>query len=187
MFEKYLTEAKKEYKFSIGVAGELPEGFADSMETALQRFNVVSMSPGKKTPIQEKPLDFPQLPNSEVTYYEATLTYPTTPQVLSEYIPQCTDIERASIIVRTENDPALEYQSQKEEDPYQPKLDTEDMGQAVPNAQETVGGERVMSLLKELETARKETENSPIADVKPAPESKDISDNIGTKSPIGSK
>ena len=52
MFEKYLTEAKKEYKFSIGVAGELPEGFADSMETALQRFNVVPMSPGKKTPIQ---------------------------------------------------------------------------------------------------------------------------------------
>ena len=157
------------------------------METALQRFNVVSMSPGKKTPIQEKPLDFPQLSNSEVTYYEATLTYPTTPQVLSEYIPQCTDIERAHIIVRTENDPAIEYQSQKEENPYQPKLDTEDMGQAVPNAQETVGGERVMSLLKELETARKETENSPIADVKPAPESKDISDTIGTKSPIGSK
>ena len=39
----------------------------------------------------------------------------------------------------------------------------------------------------EFEKARKETENSPIADVKPAPESKDISDTIGTKSPIGSK
>ena len=82
---------------------------------------------------------------------------------------------------------SIDDQSQKEENPYQPKLDTEDMGQAVPNAQETVGGERVMGLLKELETARKETENSPIADVKPAPESKDIGDNIGTKSPIGSK
>ena len=43
MFEKYLTEAKKEYKFSIGVAGELPEGFADKMETALQKFSVVSI------------------------------------------------------------------------------------------------------------------------------------------------
>ena len=29
MFEKYLNEAKKIYEFSIGVAGELPEGFAD--------------------------------------------------------------------------------------------------------------------------------------------------------------
>ncbi len=187
MFEKYLTEAKKEYKFSIGVAGELPEGFADSMESALQRFSVVSMSPGKKTPIQEKPLDFPQLSNSEVTYYEVAVNYPTTPQVLSEYIPHCTNIERAHIVVRTENDPAIEYQSQKEENPYTPKLDTTDMGQADPKAQETVGGERVMGLLKELETARKETENSPIADVKTAPESKDIGDNIGTKSPIGSK
>ena len=27
MFNKYLTEAKKVYEFSIGVAGELPEGF----------------------------------------------------------------------------------------------------------------------------------------------------------------
>ena len=59
MFEKYLTEAKKEYKFSIGVAGELPEGFADKMETALQKFSVVSMGAGKKTPIQERLLDFP--------------------------------------------------------------------------------------------------------------------------------
>ena len=39
---------------------------------------------------------------------------------------------------------------------------------------------------KELETTRKEKTNDPIADVKPG-ETKDISDNIGTTSPIGSK
>ena len=47
--------------------GDLPEGFADTMETALQKFAVVSMGAGKKTPIQERPLDFPQLQNTEVT------------------------------------------------------------------------------------------------------------------------
>ena len=186
MFEKYLTEAKKEYKFSIGVAGELPEGFPDKMETALQKFSVVSMGAGKKTPIQERPLDFPQLNNCEVTYYEVTMSYPTTPQVLEEYIPQCCDVDRAMVVVRTENDPGLEYQDAKDENPYETKLEKEDMGQAEPDSQKQVGGERIMELLKELESARKEKENDPIADVKPA-KTDDISDSIGTTSAIGSK
>ena len=60
-FAEYLTESKKTYEFKVGVAGELPEGFADHMETALQKYGVMKMSAGKSTPIQERPLDFPQL------------------------------------------------------------------------------------------------------------------------------
>ena len=48
MFEKFLNEAKKVYEFKIGVAGELPEGFADELESCLQRYSVASMSAGKK-------------------------------------------------------------------------------------------------------------------------------------------
>ena len=54
MFKDYLTEAKKEYKFSIGVAGPMPEGFEDTMEEALRKYSVNSISPGKRTPIQER-------------------------------------------------------------------------------------------------------------------------------------
>ncbi len=184
MFEKYLTEAKKIYEFSIGVAGELPEGFEDSLETCLKRYSVASMGAGKKTPIQERPLDFPQLSNCEVTYYEVGLNYPTTPQVLHEYISQCCECDRGLILVRSKNDPGMEYQEKKDEGPYETKLTQEDMGGE--SAQDDVGGARVMGLLKELETARKEKENDPIADVKPG-DTKDISDNVGTTSPIGSK
>ena len=52
-FVEYLTEAKKTYKFKFGVAGELPEGFIDSCESCLQKFGLINMTPGKKTPIQE--------------------------------------------------------------------------------------------------------------------------------------
>ena len=186
MFEKYLNEAKKIYEFKIGVAGDLREGFADDLEQCLQKFSVASMSAGKKTPIQERPLDFPKKTNCEVTYWETGLNYPTTPQVLEEYIAQCCMCERSDIIVRTKEDIAHEYQDTKEENPYQSKLETEDMGQQDPDAQKQMGNERVMELLKELETSRKEKTNDPIADVKPG-ETKDISDNIGTTSPIGSK
>ncbi len=186
MFEKYLTEAKKVYEFSIGVAGELPEGFEDSLESALDRYSVASMSTGKKTPIQERPLDFPQLSNCEVTYYEAELNYPTTPQVLEEYLSMCCGVERASVIVRTKQDPRIDYQTQEDETNYQSKLDTLEMEQADPDAQNTVGTNRVMDLLKELEEARKERENDPIADVTPG-KTTDIKDSGVSISPVGSK
>lgn len=183
MFEKYLNEAKKIYEFNIGLAGELPEGIEDTLETAMKRFNVATMGSGKKTPIQERPLDFPQLSNCEVTYYDVSVTYPTTPQVLEEYISQCCGVDRSNIIVRNSNDPRMEYQEAKGDEPYETLLDKEDMGGE--SAQKNAGSERVMELLKELENARKENEYSPIADVKAA-DTKDITDTEGTKSPVGS-
>ena len=184
MFEKYLAEAKKIYEFNIGIEGELPENCADDLETCLKRYSVASMSAGKKTPIQERPLDFPQLSNCEVTYYEAGLNYPTTPQVLSEYIAQCCNIDRSNIIVRNVNEPQEMYQSLKDDGPYEVKLETEDMGGD--SAKDNVGSNRVMSLLKELETARSERESDPLQDVKPG-EGADITDKENTVSPVGSK
>src|SRR6056300_875013 len=99
-FVEYLTESKKTYDFKIGIAGELPEGCVDKLETSLQKFGVANMSSGKKTPIQERPLDFPQLSNMEVTYYEVSLNYPTTRQVLEQYIPYCCDLPVSHLIVR---------------------------------------------------------------------------------------
>ena len=119
-----------------------------------------------------------------LAYYEAGLNYPTTPQVLSEYIAQCCDIDRANIIVRNVNEPQEIYQNIKDDGAYEIKLETEDMGGD--SAQDDVGGNRVMSLLKELETARSERENDPLQDVKPG-EGADITDKENTVSPVGSK
>ena len=180
-FTQVLTESKKTYEFKIGVAGPLPEGFADRMETALQKYNVIKMSAGKKTPIQERPLDFPQLQNMEVTYFEASVEYPTTSQVLQEYVGQCCSIAQSYIIVRNINDPREEYQEINDSAPYEAMLTKEDMGGE--SAQDAVAGNRVMSLLKELETARKERDGAAGA---PKGESKDIDKSKNTKSTMGS-
>jgi hypothetical protein len=186
MFEKYLAEAKKVYEFKIGVAGDMSEDFTDMLEGCLQRYSIASMSPGKKTPIQERPLDFPKLQNTEVTHYEVALNYPTTPQVLGEYIAQCCNCSPANIIVRSVNDPIEAYQEPKDDAPYEARLTKEEMEQADPKAQDHVGANRVMGLLQELEVARKSNEYSPIADVK-AGNTTDITDTEGTMSPVGSK
>ena len=182
-FAQILTESKKTYEFKVGIAGELPEGFQDHMETALQKFKLVSSSAGKKTPIQERPLDFPQLQNMEVTYFEVETEYPTTVQTLQEYLGQCCNISQSHIIVRNPNEPQELYQEMKDDAPYEAMLTKEDMGGET--AQDNVAGARVMSLLKELETARKENEHSG-AEGAPVGESKDIDDSENTKSTIGS-
>lgn len=185
-FTQILNEAKKPYPFKIGIAGELPEGFADHLETALKKFGVSSLTSGKTTPIQERPLDFPQLQNMEVTYFDAEIDYPTTPQVLRSYLGTFCSVTEACIMVRRSDEPLERYQEgmpAEDAEAYETLLTKEDMGGT--SAQPDVGGNRVMELLKELEQARKEREHDPAA-AAPVGTSEDISDTQNTKSPIGS-
>ena len=182
-FTEFLTESQKTYKFKVRVAGELPESFEDNMETNLNKYEVINMSAGKTTPIMEKPADFPQLQNMEVTTFEVELKYPTTSHVLEQYLVSCCSVPHSHIVVRGEFDPVEEQQAEKDDSPYEANLTTEDMGGE--SAQEAVGGNRVMDLLKELETARKEREIDPMY-AAPKGESADIKDTENSKAVIGS-
>jgi len=160
-FTEILNESKRVYEFKIGIAGELPDQCEEDIKSCLQKYSVVSLSKPKKTPIQERPLDFPQLENTEVHYYTVEVNYPTTPDVLQEYIGDCCGIDQSHIIVRRPGEMQEKYQEMPEDTTYESKLNTEDMGGE--SAQESVGDNRVMDLLKELEVARKEREHDPSA------------------------
>lgn len=182
-FSEILTESKKTYNFIIRVAGDLPEGCQDSLKTNLEKFDLIKLTGPKRTPIQETPMDFPQLQNMEVHHFEAEMSYPTTSHVLERYLSDCCGIDHTHIIVRVPGEPVELDQSKKEETEYEPLLANEELGGA--SAQEAVGGTRVMDLLKELETARKENTNSPIAGIE-AGESKDIDNTENSTSAVGS-
>jgi NACalpha-BTF3-like transcription factor len=182
-FKELLVESQKTYKFKIRVAGELPEGFEDRLKIHMKKFEVVSIGAGKRAPITERPLDFPQLQNIEVTTYEVEIKYPTTSHILEQYVVQNCMVPHSHVTVRGEFDPIEEQQSQQEPTEYQTLLTTEDMGGV--SDQPNVGVNRVMDLLKELEVARKEREIDPMEGA-PVGESKDIDDTQNTKSPIGS-
>lgn len=181
-FKSFLTESEKTYKFFVRVAGDLPEGFVDKMERNLNKYELLKLSAGKRTPIQEKPMDFPQLQNCEVTHYDVELKYPVTSHILEYYLVNCCDISHSHITVRGEHDPIERQQSEKTDEPYESILNTEDMGGE--SAQQDVAGARVMDLLKELETARKEREIDPMEGA-PKGESADISDDVNTKAVVG--
>ena len=178
-FQDFLVESKKTYSFKIGLAGELPEGINDRLKTMLEKFGVESFSTGKKTPIQERPMDFPNLENTEVTYFDVDLVYPTTEAVLQEYIGSSCSVPRSHIIVRNPASPVERQQNVEENTEYETLLTKEDMGGS--SAQGSVGTTRVMDLLKELETARKERSEQSGFKV----ESKDEPQN--SKSVLGNK
>lgn len=121
-FKKYLTEATKQYDFVIKVAGELDENFEDNLEIALKKWDVANLSSGKKTPIQNLPLDFPNLTNTEVTVYEATVNYPVTQTELRAYLADALNTGMDYIRVRKPGEPYEEYQKEKEDTTYESKL-----------------------------------------------------------------
>jgi hypothetical protein len=150
----YLAESKKTYPFRIGIAGDLPTDVESKLKMALEKYGVVEFKKTKTTPIQERPLDFPRLYNVNVTFYEFGLTYPTTEAILEEYLSSICDVERSHVIVRNPSSPAEQQKDIADPSVYEVMLTKEDMGG--PSAQGSVGQSRVMDLLKELETARKD-------------------------------
>ena len=183
-FAQILQESKKTYSFNIGIAGELAEGIEDRLESVLKKFNVLSFTKGKKTPIQKRPLDFPQLENTEVTVFETSVEYPTTTQVLQNYLGNCCNIPQSHIIVRNPGDPREAYQEEATDEPYDVLLTQEELGGE--SAQNEVADNRTMELLKELETARAERDAAAGNEGAPQGESKDIQgDKQNTKAVVG--
>jgi hypothetical protein len=152
-FKKILAESKKTYRFKLGLAGELPENINDTLKQALSKYETVSLSKGKKTPITERPLDFPKLQNMEVTYFDAELAYPTTPEILEQYVSLITKVPMSHVIVRTDVQ-HKDYPTDKKEEPYVAKLETP-LEQADKKAQDQVGQKRVTEILKQMEKDRK--------------------------------
>jgi hypothetical protein len=179
-FVDYLTESKKTYAFKIKIAGDLEEGFDSKLKDCLDRFSLSKIGQGKSTPIQELPLDFPEHKNCKVTIYEIEVNYPTTTQVLTDYIASCCGCSVRDIRVRTGNEPSEEYQTSMGVEP-QPVLGEEEPKSD--GAQDLVGQKRVSDFLKELEA---DSKTRKIKD-QPTEKAEELPEPSPGVSPIGSK
>lgn len=182
-FNEYITESKKTYEFKIKVAGDLSEDFKTKLKGALERFSIVKLDNGKRLPIAETHLDFPELKNINVTVFNVEVNYPTTTQVLENYISQLCSCTLANIRVLTANQDAenvaLKIQEKKTLDDA--LLATEELGGD--SAQDQVGQKRISSFLKDL-AADAKSRVHPDAHKEKASEMPESGASI---SPIGSK
>lgn len=110
-FKEHLTESKKQYDFRIKIAGDFTTEQESTLKKALDKYQVSGWKKTGKTPIQELPLDFPQVKNCEVNIYEVTLDYPTTQFELTEFIANHCGVNRTHLAVRRPGEPSEEYQT----------------------------------------------------------------------------
>jgi hypothetical protein len=192
-FKEYLIESKKTYSFKIKIAGDLKEGFNEKLKMAMEKFELVSLSSGKRTPIQETPLDFPNSKFTHVNVFDVEVSYPTTPSVLENYLGHMCEVSMGDIRVRASNEPSEYYQelmnvppSDKDEVLLKTDYSAEDN-------QSLVGEKSKLSLIKELDKIKHQGEqykgvnDKLLADKIPTEKSQTSETTGNIKSPIGSK
>jgi hypothetical protein len=182
LFNEYLVEAEsvKEYKFKVKLAMKAEPELMDLIERVLGKYDVKDITSPKQTPIQEHPMDFQNLRNSEVTIFEVTLTYPSTPQIVHADLVNLAGIPGNHVVVINSDHPeevAREESVKAQGEDYVANLGSEYASGEAP-------AESKLGFFKEL---TKETPDIEIAGGK-TEKAKTTSDlPQGTKSPVAGR
>jgi len=166
-FTSYVAETKTEYKYVLKFAvNEMADGTIDMLESCLKKYDLKSASAFRKTPIQESPLDFPNVKNTPVFICDITLGYPGALDFLRIYICNSLGISPAQLAVYSDNDPRqietdlyLDRSSPEYKEKYKARLGTDHEATEVP----AYGEQYNTGFLKELEKVRKEREVTTVA------------------------
>lgn len=160
-FISYVAENKKEYKYVLKFAvNEMPDSQIDILESCLTKYELKEASAFRKTPIQESPLDFPNIKNTPVFICNITLGYPGSLDFLRTYVCNNLGISPSQLAVYSENDPRqietdlfLERNSPEFKEKYKTALgsDYEESGD-----KDMYGEKYNLSFLKELDKVKKE-------------------------------
>lgn len=188
----YLTESKNMYVFKLKLVGEQTPNCVSKLKEALNQYKIVSLSNGKRCPIQETQVDFPTQKNVNVTLYDVTLGYPITPTQLEAIVAETLNIPLYAIKVRSEKEHQEEELNHKNDTKMNKALLGTDYESE--NNQDIVGEKHLMSFLKELNKEKHQgTQYKGINDeilAKKLPVDNSISDNVKSDvkslSPIGS-
>ena len=194
LLKQYIAESVKTYNFKIKIAGELREDTVEKLNVALKKYDCDGVGKGKRTPIQEAPLDFPEMKNTHVTIFDIACRYPVTSHVLTQYLSEKLSMSASCIRVRNPGEEA-EIESNAQAISRVGQSSTEallNQPYETSDNQKLVGDKRNIDFLKELSQFKHEGEqykgvNDQLL-AKNTPKEKSTTDiNIGTTSPIGSK
>ena len=182
--KEYLTESKKVYSFKIKIACDLPEGFEANFKAALENYSVSRFEKTKTTPVQESPMDFPEVKNASVTMFEVDLEYPIISPEIVNILAADLGCREEHVRVRGANEADIEYDPSAEtnakallDTPYEKGAKFKDY----------FGDAYNKSFLKDLEKASKQRKKDlGQKDVKAG--AKDAGPDYGSKtsSPVGS-
>jgi len=161
-FATYIAETKTEYNYVLKFAVmEMTDLMIDQLEGSLKKYDLVKASAFRKTPIQESPLDFPNVKNTAVFICDLTLEYPASLDFLRTYICNSLGVSPAQLAVYSNNDPRqietdlyIDRNSPEYKKNYKTRLGSD----YEPDEKPAYGETYNTSFLKELEKVSKERE-----------------------------
>jgi len=155
-FSVYLQDSHKIYEFKIKIAGDLDRSFNKDIARALDVFRVVSCSAGKRLPIAEMHMDFPEHKNTNVTIFDIVTSYPATSMQVRNEIASKLKIAEDRIKVRNLKEQDEIEINHEHAEPTEEALLGKDYEES--NHQDMVGDKWVMTFLKELAKTKHEGE-----------------------------
>lgn len=178
-FTSYIADSKTEYKYTLKFAvHDMTDHMIDCLEAALKKYSLKEASAFKKTPIQESPLDFPNIKNTPVFICNIVLEYPASLDFLRVYVCNALNLSPSQLSVYSENDPRqietdlfIERTSPEYKEKYKAQLgsDYKETGD-----KDMYGEKYNMDFLKELEKVRNERGNVVRSDEKPETDHSDL-------------
>ena len=159
-FTDYLIESEQEYTFRLKVACECDDEMLDKIESSLDKWDLKSLSKPKQTPIQEHPMDFQTLKNTDVKIMDAVLQYPATADQIYQYVSETVGIPLSHMVVINKDHPeeiAREEALKEEGEEYVAKLeDSEYKDAGDVKVDDNYGDKYNENMLKDLETRKYE-------------------------------
>lgn len=180
-FQSYIFELSRPSEFRIKMATVNPSTVMDKIKSALDAFQLESVSAVKSLPIQEH-REFPQWGPCECWTFDVKVAYPTTTVQIRQLIKERAQLNPDWICVRN----LLEAETTDEQEAHGKDhkgalLDDVEL-KTSPEGQALVGQSRIGSLLKELESRKFDIAGKESADGKTTNETA-----TGDKSPVGSQ
>jgi hypothetical protein len=187
----YLVESEKTYDFKIKIAGiEMNNDALDRLEHSLKGFDVAKISKATRLPMCDKPMDFPSFGPVEVSIITASLKYPCTDEQVRVALGSQGRFPLANVVVVSKNSPEElrrdeESSAASKDEPKNKKSKLESEIEKVESGQPLVGMQKVESLMKELESARKQKQEFAKTEKVDSKSTNDLPQN--NKSPSGSR
>lgn len=161
-FVSYVAEVKKEYKYVLKFAvNDMSDDMIDILESSLKKYELKEASAFRKTPIQESPLDFPNVRNTAVFICNITMAYPASLDFLRTFVCNSLGISPELLAVYSENDPRqietdlyIDRTSPEYKAKYKARLGSDYEQTSAPE----YGEKYNVGFLQELEKVRKERE-----------------------------
>ena len=108
--KNYITESfNKEYGYRIKLAADCGPEHMDMLEKCLAKYNLVSATPFKRTPIEENPMEFYRVKGtectSEVCSTDVILKYPVNERILEVWCAVNLGMDHARVLAYNVKDP----------------------------------------------------------------------------------